>query len=659
MLTATPVNNRLVDFQHMIELFSRGETAYFNEAPLGIHSLSGHIRKLEKEIEASVSADGDEPALLNMADAGEVMNQDELFKELVVQRSRAYVVESMQTEDAGVAMFPEPRAPKVVPYSVKQTYGKLLKMVEDAFKKEKPLFSLAIYYPLAYPAPGQEVTEDSDQTIKFDENRQKQVVALIRTNFLKRFESSAEAFRQSCWALLKKLLAWVEVHVETKGEKGRLDRWKSQHADLIGYTPLFADVEEDAEDDLLEPELLEAVVRVDRKLYDVAEIINETLLDLDQIATFLEELEKFKPSQDKKLTALIKLLKNDSVLKKHKVLIFSEFMTTARYLKKQLIEAGIEGVDEIDSAVNTKGRGRMIQQFAPYYNGTTSGELADAGLPETRVLISTDVLSEGLNLQDATRLINYDIHWNPVRLMQRIGRVDRRMNTEVEAQILTDHPDQKKIRGTVSYYNFLPPDELNELLSLYRTVTKKTLRISKTLGIEGRKLLTEDDDYEDLKNFNDQYQGTKTLTEQLHIELQRMFKDDPDLEEQIRSLPNRIFSGKSHPRKGTKAVFFCYARPAEDHAASKASGEPVWTLEAGDSAWYLYDIKSEKIITDTAEIVECIRSTAETPRVCKLDPPSLTKIREKLDKHLKNAYLKKVQAPIGVKPVLRAWMELN
>ncbi len=140
------------------------------------------------------------------------MSQDDLFRELVIQRSRSYVVESMKTETGNAAVFPQPRAPIVVPYSVKQTYGKLLKMVEDAFKKDKPLFSLAIYYPLAYPVAGNEVTDESDVETKISENRQKQVVALIRTNFLKRFESSAEAFRQSCWTLLKKLLAWVEVH---------------------------------------------------------------------------------------------------------------------------------------------------------------------------------------------------------------------------------------------------------------------------------------------------------------------------------------------------------------------------------------------------------------------------------------------------------------
>lgn len=80
------------------------------------------------------------------------------------------------------------------------------------------------------------------------------------------------------------------------------------------------------------------------------------------------------------------------------------------------------------------------------------------------------MLSEGLNLQDATRLITYDIHWNPVRLMQRIGRVDRRLNPAIEARIVADQPGQKNLRGKVAYWNFLPPDELDALLRLYNRV---------------------------------------------------------------------------------------------------------------------------------------------------------------------------------------------
>ena len=660
MLTATPVNNSLTDFQHMVELFSRHQTDYFNEAPLGIHSLAGHIRKLEKEIEKTLDAEQGEVQLVDMSEADQIMGQDSLFHNLVVQRSRAYVIESMEYEEDGKALFPQPRKPQVAEYSVKQTYGKILRMVENGFKKEKPLFALAIYYPLAY------YLGDDESVDPIAENRQKQVVALIRTNFLKRFESSAEAFRQSCWTLMKKLLAWVEVHAEKDGEKSRLERWKLQHAELIGYVDrsqkaLFGDEEpeEEPDEDLIEPEMLEAVVLLDRKEYDVSEIISETMLDLDQITEFLEELAEFKPSQDKKLTALKNLLKKDSVLKKHKVLIFSEFMATTRYLESQLIEAGIEGVAEIDGTVNSKGRSQMIRGFAPYYNGSSSGELAEEGIEETRVLISTDVLSEGLNLQDATRLINYDLHWNPVRLMQRIGRVDRRMNPDIEARIVEDHPDQKKLRGEIAYWNFLPPEELNELLSLYKTVTHKTLRISKTLGIEGGRLLTPEDNFRDLQNFHDRYYGTKSPEEEMHLEYQRLLKEHPGLEDRLNNLPNRIFSGRQHPRPDTQAVFFCYARPAEDHEATKEQGEPVWTLEAGDVAWYLYDMAAEKTLEEPADIVEFIRSEPDTPRKCKIEQKMLREIRGQLDKHVKNTYLKKVQAPIGVKPVLKAWMELN
>ena len=136
------------------------------------------------------------------------------------------------------------------------------------------------------------------------------------------------------------------------------------------------------------------------------------------------------------------------------------------------------------------------------------------------MLISTDVLSEGLNLQDASRMINYDIHWNPVRLMQRIGRVDRRMNPEVEERLVADHPELKESRGKVAFWNFLPPEELNAILTLYTRVTQKTLLISKTLGIEGKKLLTPEDDYEALKEFNHAYEGTKTAVEDMHLEYQ-------------------------------------------------------------------------------------------------------------------------------------------
>ena len=382
------------------------------------------------------------------------------------------------------------------------------------------------------------------------------------------------------------------------------------------------------------------------------------MLDLDQIASFLKELDKFKPSQDKKLQALLALLKKDPVLNKHKVLIFSEFMTTARYLKQQLVEAGIEGVEEIDSG-SKADRGEVITRFSPYYNGSSSAELAAQGKTEIRVLVSTDVLSEGLNLQDATRIINYDLHWNPVRLMQRIGRVDRRLDPEIEARIVADHPDHQPLRGETAYWNFLPPEELDELLRLFRTVSKKTLRISKTFGIEGRKLLTPEDDYQALKEFTDAYEGTLSPVEAMHLELQALFRDQPDLEAQLKALPGKVFSGKQHPRPGTRAVFFCYALPARPVSETSPDDQAAWTLQAGYVQWYLLDLASGAILDEAPRIADVIRSTPQTPRDCEIAPVTLKQARERLEKHIKNTYLKKVQAPLGVEPVLRAWMEVN
>ena len=676
MLTATPVNNHLTDLQHMIELFSRRQSDYFSSAPLGIHSLPGHIRRLEKAIDrAAVEKEARltgkkvefDTSPTNLAEANEILRDDSLFQELVVQRSRAYVKKSLAEED-GQVLFPAPAPPTVVEYSVKQTYGKLLKMVEDAFHRTKPLFSLAMYYPWDFYTGEKEALQQRD--IKWKLGRQKQVVQLIRTSFLKRFESSVHAFTASCRTLMKKLIAFYDVHAEDQRDKDRLEHWLRRNKELTGYDPLkqrslFPDeLELELEyEDVVEPEFFERAFekRLDAAEFDISGLLADTLDDLETIGDFLKELAKFQPKQDKKLTALKNLLKNDSVLSKHKCLIFTEFKDTARYLAEQLIDAGVDGVFEIDSAVSTNGRLEVIRRFAPYYNDSSSALLAEAGLSETRILISTDILSEGLNLQDATRLINYDLHWNPVRLMQRIGRIDRRMEPEVEDCILADHPEQKKLRGTIQYYNFLPPDELNALLSLYRTVTHKTLRISKTFGIEHGKLFRPDDDFDILRDFVRQCEGTESQSETMSLELQRLFKAHPDLEGRLNFFPNRIFSGKQHPSSGTKAVFFCYALPAPNvKDRDDESPEPErWTEEAGFAKWYLYNIEDGKISDDPAEIIELIRSTPETPRHCDIERSTLSEIRAKLDKHIKNTYLKKVQAPIGVKPILKAWMELN
>lgn len=661
LLTATPVNNSIHDFRHMIEL-AGNETIFATQ--LGIHNLRAHFNQLEKRLFGKLPdiAQLDLEFGTEIFAAEQALRSDGIFDALVVQRSRSYVKESQRQQNVSEAIFPERDAPGVVAYNLKATYGKLLTAVEQAFSKKTPLFVLGIYYPLAYWKG-----DSADLRLgSFDEGRQKQVVTLIRTLFLKRFESSARAFEGSCWRLLQKLLAWITVHSQTDHDKRRLERWKIKHGALINYTQshnyeLWPDeADEDQVEEFLTEVHLASIEQLDSDLYKIDEIIDDTYDDLDQLAEFLNLLAEAKPERDDKLRALIRLLKTDAVLKQEKVILFTEFADTARYLEHQLGLAGLDGICRIDGGSSQKQRSDVIRRFSPYYNDSSSAELAAEGKQEIRILIATDVLSEGLNLQDATRLINYDLHWNPVRLMQRIGRVDRRMNPEIEARIVADHPERKKLRGKTAFWNFLPPDELDELLRLFQRITHKTLVISRTLGIEGRKLLTPDDEFDPVKELNEQCDGQLSSTESLRLEYERLMSEHPILAGQIAAFPNKVFSGKASPKPGSRAVFFCYRIPRPDPAQPEAeTGQPRWPDAAGLTVWACFDLEGKTVLTDPGAIAALIRTTPDTLRKTVVEKTTLSELRKIVEKQLTAEFLRPLQAPLGVSPVLKCWMELN
>jgi superfamily II DNA/RNA helicase len=268
---------------------------------------------------------------------------------------------------------------------------------------------------------------------------------------------------------------------------------------------------------------------------------------------------------------------------------------------------------------------------------------------EIKILITTDVLAEGLNLQDASCLINYELHWNPVRLMQRIGRVDRRRNAAVEERLLRDHPELAADRDNAYYWNFLPPEELEKLLSLYATVSKKTLRISKTFGIEGKKLLTPDDDYDALKDFNSQYEGETSTEEEMSLAYQELMKKHPNYEEMLSELPRKMYSGKRST--GSKGFFFCYELPTK-----LANGE--WSNGNGLYRWYFLDIDNETISERTYDIWRLIRCHEDEPRAITVTEDFFAQARKKAENYIKKSYMRSVQAPIGIKPRLVTWLEL-
>lgn len=654
-LTATPINNSIHDFRHILGLVTGEDQAYFTQGGrnLGIHNLQSHFNQLERKFQQQAAEGILETEIFDAL--SQTSEGRDIFGALVVQRSRSYVRASEKLADSDSVLFPTRAAPRIAPYQLKITYERLLDSVATAFDRKKPLFALAIYNPLSY------LIEKPDQE-DFETGRQKQVVALIRTLFLKRFESSARAFESSCIRLLHRLLVWVEVNATRDHDINRLDRWKTRNAKLLKHLghsdavqrSLWPDDED--EDLFITDDDRSAIEPLDPAIFHIGDMLDDTLDDLEQVAEFLKLVQEVRPERDSKLTALAKLLKNDKDLAGRKVIIFTEFSDTATYLETQLRAKGFKDLERIDGSSSQKQRSAVIHRFAPFYNHAPTPSAKD----KIQILIATDVLAEGLNLQDANRLINFDLHWNPVRLMQRIGRVDRRMNHDIEARLLAAHPELKGTREKVVYWNFLPPDELETLLHLYNRVSRKTLVISKAFGIEGRKLLHPEDDFDPVKEINEQFEGQQTSTEKLALEYEKLAKEHPELIERVKNFPLKTFSGKATPEPDTRAVFFCFRIPRPDpETLDTPTGHPLWTEAAGDTVWLLLDLDGKPIAPDPARIANLVRTAPDTPRHCKFDHTALSALREKAEKELIKTHLRPLQAPVGITPVLKCWMEIS
>jgi superfamily II DNA or RNA helicase len=584
LLTATPINNTFFDLVHEAELFT-GVDADSHFASIGVNSLRKYVVELEKPFKNAVP---DHAAI----DA--LMAKDKLLQAVIYQNSRKYAVDSAKLAGGAKVVFPETQVPKVVPYEFGLLYAPLFREIQVAFSRATPLFVLPMYYPLAFS------TDKNIDTIA--ENRQRQVVALIRTIFLKRFESSLAAFAGSCLDLSAKVLKWLDVNTTSDAaNKAKLVAWRAANEGTLqkihdAYRATLDEVWH--EEDLTEEELDELEYNLVGGAYKLGDMVDAAFGDLDQLQRFMDLVLAGAGFDDKYLQLRTLLLGPTKQEKKDKrlfdqkvfteefqtqpVIVFTEFADTARYLEERLRADGLVDVDRIDG---TRGNDRyaMIKRFAPFYNKVSPSERKQ--FKPLRVLVSTDVLSEGVNLQDGSLLVNYDIHWNPVRLMQRIGRVDRRMNPAIEAQLVKERRLPKGSRGHIQIRNFLPPDEIESLITLYGRVQGKTLMISKTLGIPGGKLIDESDLYDDVKvfqAFKDEYEGDVSPIEELRLKWLHLVKDDPALPHFVGRLPDGISVAKDGKPEGIFTVrrVPVLVKPNED-------AEPEWSLRPGRIEWTL------------------------------------------------------------------------
>jgi superfamily II DNA/RNA helicase len=359
------------------------------------------------------------------------------------------------------------------------------------------------------------------------------LLGLIRVMMFKRLESSVAAFRET----LKRLL---RIHQEFLEAMKRGIVPAGVEAQRILYES----------DQMSETELFDALQAVSGT-YDIADFNAELLAqhiqqDIRILQEMLRLVEPITPEQDDKLQTLLAALKKKP-LSEGKRLIFTQYADTARYLYENLNPDGRR--DDMDVIYSgDKSRERIVGRFAPKANASWF-KFRD-GETELHTVVATDVLAEGLNLQDCDKVINYDLHWNPVRLIQRFGRIDR---------IGSEH-------DRIFAYNFLPEKGIEKQLGLKEKLKARIAEIHETIGedaaiLDPNERLNEEAMYaiyeskgEQLSLFEEQEEEPMDLNE-AEEKLRQLRREDPAEFERIVNLRDGIRTGKASEQKGIFAFF--------------------------------------------------------------------------------------------------------
>jgi superfamily II DNA or RNA helicase len=559
LMTATPINNTIWDLYHQLVLLTRGSDAYFRD--WGIPNLKGFFRKIAQG-EAEIF---------------------ELLEETTVRRSRYDIKKRLEageriTLDSKEIHFPE-RELESVEYDLVATYQGFYQEIARRIEA----LQLASYNLEAFKRDGQK-----DEIAKNNA-----LIAILKTLWLKRLESSVQAFAQSIRNQQRFQKRFFELLL-----KNRLLS-AADHRKILAL-----EIEEEGDQDMVE-ELIAKLPTGSVADYDLKAIRRGVEGDLEIFDSLLERLEQIlkrsqdEPRTDAKLERLKALLRDD--LKDDKVLIFTYYQDTARYLYESLrrderwqAEAGLQSheIGLITGDTKPQQRERLVKRFAPISN-TTEEQLEERlrlQQEELKILISTDVLSEGQNLQDARMCINYDLHWNPVRMIQRAGRIDR----------------LGSLHEAIRIYNFFPEQGLEDLLGLVGRLQRRIADIDRTIGLDSS-VLGEAISRKSLAELRRLKAKDPTLLEELEQASELLSLDEMRLpliaclqelgEDHIKELPLGIYSGKHAPVEG-----FFFAFQAKDR-----------------HFWRFYPKDGNQAITDKRKIFRWIRCSRDTERMIPLD----------------------------------------
>jgi len=451
MLSATPVNNRLADLRNQIAFVTEGDDTALLEH--GIASIEATTRKAQTQFNRWLNLDESEKTPARLV---EMLGFDyfTLLDHLTIARSRKHIEKYYGTSETG--RFPD----RLPPINIKADVDRAgeFRSIRDINLEIRRL-NLASYAPLRYVLPHKQAAYDAKYSTQIrggesffrQVDREESLIHLLRVNVLKRMESAVSSFT-------------LTVERQLRDVETTLARIEASASDIEEID--IADV--DIDDPAFETLLVGRKVKVLLSDVDLIRWKQDLIEDRNRLATLLAAAKQVDAARDAKLAALRNMIedkcRNPINAGNRKFIVFTAFADTAEYLYAQLAPwakatLGIESALVTGSGRNQstlphlrKDLASILTAFSPR-SKERPADLADEG--ELDLLFATDCISEGQNLQDCDWLINYDIHWNPVRIIQRFGRIDR-----------IGSPNER-----IQLVNFWPNMELEEYINLEQRVS--------------------------------------------------------------------------------------------------------------------------------------------------------------------------------------------
>ncbi len=449
MLSATPVNNRFSDLKNQLALAYEGDPENLNSKLRTEKDVDEIFRRAQAAFTTWSKLPAEErtpAAILGALD----FDFFELLDSVTIARSRRHIQTYYDTKDIG--QFPERLKP--ISHHCPLTHRTDVIGFNEIFER-LTLLTLAVYTPSAFLQPSRlskyELAPDESEggaSNLGQAGREKGLQSLMTVNLLKRLESSVHSFRLTLESLARN-------HEQTLKKIAAFEK-SGKAATFSDISQSFAEADPEDEDDLPDPEELGNMDRMEISLEDMDlprwKAALET--DLHLIEELLREMRKVTPSDDTKLqhlkTTILSKLASPINPGNKKVIVFTAFADTAQYLFQHLAPFFKKG-QHLDTAMviggnrtdSTLTKSYDFQSLLTLFSPLSKEKAAI--LPkepaEIDILIATDCISEGQNLQDCDYLINYDIHWNPVRIIQRFGRVDRIGSRNKSIQLVNYWPD--------------------------------------------------------------------------------------------------------------------------------------------------------------------------------------------------------------------------